>query len=461
MTPERGILTSLTPHVGVIALGDKELTLTSTAVGYSRLRDLGQFMLVPKLSFTLLSVPELDRQGLGSMFENGRVLVTRGSLVILEGTLRRGLYYLDPFYVDMLSREVSEQPGGSTERHALSARPEAYLTSSWESPSPDLPQEERNIKFAVKHGLFSGCPVTFEQIKDLSLHLCAVCAMGRMHAFKRGKKNDKVRYKPLECIAVDFKGPFSTLSIQANRGFYLVSDHRTGAVWGYPCKNKNEDTLLKILQHFFNMVKTYPCPSRPRVFHCDDDSVENGELITTYLEELGLRLHVSAPHVHHQNGQVERAVQSTLDKARTLLIGGGAPLKFWDYAVVLATYVLMRTPTLKNLKTPLEILTGTVPNIGNLVPFFRPGLYHVTREERHSTWDAKALPCRFLGYDDNLQSCYKIYCLKTRRVLSRKDCIFDPAQVYHYSTEVLEQRNQDQHLIEFDDPDLEVHDGQL
>eukprot|EP01034_Spumella_vulgaris_P034656 gene34656-biopygen29504 len=266
-------------------------------------------------------------------------------------------------------------------------------------------------------------------ILDLSRFICGdlelpvkICCdnksakmMGRMHAFKRRRQNDLVRYNPLECIAVDWKGPFSTLTIHMNRGFYLISDHRSGAIWTYPSKNKNEVTLLKILKHFFRMVQSYSCPSRPKIFHCDDDSVENGGLISSYLLGLGLEMHVSPPYVHHQNGQVERAVQTTLDKARTLLIGGGAPSKFWDYATQLATYLLMRTPNEKNDKTPLQTLTGVVPDMQRLVPFFCPGLYHVTREERHSTWDAKALPCRFLGYDDNLQSCYKIYCVKTRR----------------------------------------------
>eukprot|EP01034_Spumella_vulgaris_P047253 gene47253-biopygen4350 len=254
------------------------------------------------------------------------------------------------------------------------------------------------IKFGVKNGLFSGCPYTHEQIKDLTLHLCAVCAMGKMRAANRVNQKDRVRYQPMECIAVDWKGPFSALSFHKNRGFYLVSDHRSGAMWSYPSKNKNEETLFKILKHFFGMAKAYPFQTR--IFHCDDDSVETGGLISNYVVSLGLSMHVSPPHVHHQNGQVERAVQSTLDKARTLLVGGGAPRQFWDYAVLMATYLLMRSPNQKNPKTPLETLTGVVPDIGRLVPFFCPGLYHVTREERHSTWDAKALPCRFLGYDD-------------------------------------------------------------
>eukprot|EP01034_Spumella_vulgaris_P047502 gene47502-biopygen35191 len=315
---------------------------------------------------------------------------------------------------------------------------------------------ENHIKYVVKNNLFTGCPCTYEDIKYLRLHLCATCQMGRMRASNRKKRDDRTRYSPLECIAVDYKGPFSTLTIHSNRGFYLINDHRSQAVWSYPCKNKNEETLFKILEHFFSMINEYPF--RARIFHCDDDSVENGGLISRYLLSLGLEMHVSPPHVPHQNGQIERAMQTTLDKARTLMIGGGASHRFWDYAVVMATYILMRTPNLKNLKTPLETLTGIVPDMQRLIPFFCPGLYHVTREERHSSWDPKALPCRFLGYDDKLQSCYKIFCLQTMRVLSRKDCIWDPSQVHHLASELLEQRDENEHFIEFDNPDLEADD---
>eukprot|EP01034_Spumella_vulgaris_P047455 gene47455-biopygen27353 len=145
---------------------------------------------------------------------------------------------------------------------------------------------EKNIKFAIKNGLLVGCEFTYDQIKELPMHFCVTCSMDRMHAFKRKRNHDQNRYEPLECIAVDFKGPFSTLTFHSNRGFYLISDHRSGGVWSYPCKNKNEETLLKILEHFFSMVNGYPF--RSRIFHCDDDSVENGDLISSYIQGLGM-----------------------------------------------------------------------------------------------------------------------------------------------------------------------------
>eukprot|EP01034_Spumella_vulgaris_P047254 gene47254-biopygen4416 len=119
----------------------------------------------------------------------------------------------------------------------------------------------------------------------------------------------------------------------------------------------------------------------------------------------------------------------------------------------MAIYILMRTPNQKNPQTPLETLTGIVPDMQRLTPFFCPGLYHVIREERHSSCDLKVLRqtfCRFLGYDDKLQSCVKIFC------------IWDSSQVHHLASELLEQRDENEHFIEFDNPDLEADaDGNL
>eukprot|EP01034_Spumella_vulgaris_P047497 gene47497-biopygen34856 len=294
---------------------------------------------------------------------------------------------------------------------------------------------ETNIKYAVRNGLYADCPITWDHIKDLKLRTCYTCQMGRMKAFSRNPQGDSKRYEPMECIGVDYKGPISTRTIHQNRGFYLLSDHRSNAVWSYPCRLKGEDTLFKILEHFFSLALLYRDYS-VKILRCDDDTVENSELITRYVAGMGIKMHVSSPHVPSQNGQIERAMQTVLDKARTLLIAGGAPRKFWDYAIHMAVYLIMRTPNAKNIKTPLEILTG--------VPFFCPGMYHVTRGERRSTFDPKALPCRFLGYDENLGECYKILCVSTQRILDRKDCS------YHK-----------QHLIEFENPELEDDQGKL
>jgi hypothetical protein len=63
---------------------------------------------------------------------------------------------------------------------------------------------EAKIKH-VRHNLYAGCPITYDQIKDLKLRTCFTCQMGRMRASNRNKALHQ-DYKPLECLAVDYKG---------------------------------------------------------------------------------------------------------------------------------------------------------------------------------------------------------------------------------------------------------------
>jgi hypothetical protein len=138
-----------------------------------------------------------------------------------------------------------------------------------------------------------------------------------------------------------------------------------------------------------------------------------------------LNLRFSAPYAHHQNGQVERAMQTVMDTTRTLLAASRAPKKYWDYALQLATYLIIRTPNSTNPMTPFKILTGEPPDMSRFVPFFAPGVYPLTKEERHSTWDYKAKLCRMLGYDEISRDCYKILIIPDDKIISRKDVIFD------------------------------------
>ena len=118
--------------------------------------------------------------------------------------------------------------------------------------------------------------------------------------------------------------------------------------------------------------------------------------------------------------------------ARTMMSVYDTPLHFWDWAVKSAVYVINRMPssTLGG-KTPLEIATNKTVDISNLVPFYAPGLYYVTRDERIAnnkkgyTWAHKAIECRLLGYDENGKNNYAIWVPSMRKVIIRHDVMFD------------------------------------
>jgi hypothetical protein len=127
----------------------------------------------------------------------------------------------------------------------------------------------------------------------------------------------------------------------------------------------------------------------------NSDSVATSNKIINWLHDNNIRITLSAPYRHEQNGQIERDVQYVMDKARTLMMSYDVPRMFWEYAVKMACWYINRSPTsrLHNM-TPLECAIGIKPNLNDMIPFYCPGICHITNPERRGAYDGKGRPCR-------------------------------------------------------------------
>jgi hypothetical protein len=235
-------------------------------------------------------------------------------------------------------------------------------------------------------------------------------------------------YEPFQKIAIDYKGPFPIMTTRKYDGYYLISDYATNIVKPYFNNSKGSMVMIKNLESFKQEFAT-PRNFKIKILQCDFDTVSLSEKVKFWLVTNAIKLQSSAPYSHSQNGQIERDIQNVMDKARTLMAAGGVPNKYWDYAVQTACYIINRSPTAHSDKTPWELATGEVPDISHFVPFYSVGVYHVTKEERmrqgSAAWKPKAVKCRMLGYDDQCKNTYLVLDITSRKVVSRKDCIFD------------------------------------
>ena len=115
MTPLRDVLVNVIPCEGSVSLGDMSVKLEIKGRGHSRMPGLGPFRWVPKLSFSLISVPALDRIGCRTVIYDGDITVMHRGVIILEGKLKNGLYHLNSEYVEQLTSDedsdtVEEMP---------------------------------------------------------------------------------------------------------------------------------------------------------------------------------------------------------------------------------------------------------------------------------------------------------------------------------------------------------------
>jgi hypothetical protein len=304
------------------------------------------------------------------------------------------------------------KPGAKVRFGSLEDNPLTQIHKKWGHLS------ESRIKLAYRKHLVNDSQFTYDDIKNLSLPTCRDCMMGRMSAAAKKPTTDHP-WKTFEKIACDYKGPFKKSIWNGYTGYYLFSDYHSDYVWAYPVKRK--DQQLEALQAFWR--EHVECQRKEVqkemmvVFQSDMNTITRSSTVRRWLNEHKVRLQFSTPYKKSENGQIERDVRNVMDKARTLLASYDVPGWFWWYAIKHAVWLINRSPTSNNSnKSPIEIVYDVKPSVDEMIPFYCPGFYHITKEEREprADWKAKAKSCRFLGYSDESKG-YIIYDIGSKK----------------------------------------------
>ena len=434
MIPDsKELIMNYTPINGFVTLGSNNFKLP--IVGKGTLNLLNDVIYVPGLKFGLISISYFDRMGYQIKIHSGLIrIVDRNDNVILSGYLHScNLYFLDRLYYEIILNISSLVSHNSNTMSISCEECMNYIDVTNDESLETLHRRWGHIgtgklRAAYKNNAVVGLKRKYEDIKNDILKTCPSCLKGSMKASRvsEGEKDNTLKWKPLEKIAIDYKGDFPIRSVHGYYGFFLLCDYNSGYVYAHMVNSKRK--MIEALSTFKNGVVMFH-NGNWKILQSDYDSVINSEKVKSWLLNNKIKLQLSAPYLHYQNGMVERQIQNVMDKARTLMIEYNVPPKYWEYAIVTACYYLNRTPNRNNTSTPYELVTGTKPDVSHFVPFFCPGYYHVSVEERHQlrnrSWTPKAEPCRMLGYDEKSKDCYIVLNTRTRRIVSRMNCVFD------------------------------------
>jgi hypothetical protein len=195
--------------------------------------------------------------------------------------------------------------------------------------------------------------------------VCETCAMGKQtrRTFETSI-NPHSKY-PLDLVHIDIV----VLNIRSrlNEKYALaLTDDMSSAKFVFPLEKKS-DAVVKLKEWL-------PWAQRmtDRKLKCirSDNAQEfiQGNM-QKFLSSIAVEQQVTQAYEHEQNGKIERAIRTLLEKARCMLLESGLPKAYWRDAITAAAFVANRSPV-KGLKmTPIELFTGIKPTITKIRVF--------------------------------------------------------------------------------------------
>jgi len=184
-------------------------------------------------------------------------------------------------------------------------------------------------------------------------------------------------------------------------------------------KDEAVDALLECIQMYKTQRGSYV-----QTIQADNGGEFTSNYLKNELKKKGITLQMTIPYTSQQNGVAERMNRTLVDRARTMMIEAGLATKYWQHAMSTAAHVTNRIPSAANgHRSPYELWTGQLPELGHLRVFGCRAYVHVP-DERRRKFDAKAVAGIFLGYATG-QKGYVVQDSETGKILTSRDVTFD------------------------------------
>jgi len=336
--------------------------------------------------------------------------------VLFRGTLKNGLYQLDPTFV------LVESPAVPHSSIAVSSSKSSRPSSSFVFCSEGCNNSQNNCNKSsmqvscstdkicqqwharLGHPSFS---VLKQILKKISIPCSSTdlpfydsCKLGKLHQLPFAQCQITATH-PLELVYSDLWGPAPMLSVEGYRYYIVFVDAYTRHTWLYPMQLKSE--ALSIFKTFHKFAKLQ------YQFKLKTLQTDNGgefKAFLPYLHIYGIQSRFSCPYTHQQNGVAERKHRHIAEMGLTLLAHAHMPLKYWVEAFQITVYIinLLAASPLRFL-TPFEKLYHKQPKYMHLQPFGCACFPYLRLYSKHK-FNFHSSKCVFLGYN-HVQAGYK------------------------------------------------------
>jgi histone deacetylase 1/2 len=248
-------------------------------------------------------------------------------------------------------------------------------------------------------------------------YVCDSCQLAKSHQLPY-PISSSVSTVPLEQVFSDVWGP-APLSMGKHAYYVSFIDDFSNFTWIYLLKKRSD-----VYQVFLNFQQYVERKFDRKIITMQTDWGGEYEKLNSFFQKVGISHHVSCPHAHQQNGSAERKHRHIVEVGLALLANASMPLKYWDEAFLIATFLINWLPNkVLNFGTPTECLLQVTPNYDALRTFgcacwpnLRP--YNKQKLAFCST------RCVFLGYSP-LHKGVKCLDVSSGRIYISRDVVFD------------------------------------
>eukprot|EP00041_Stephanoeca_diplocostata_P032891 m.1068730 g.1068730 ORF g.1068730 m.1068730 type:complete len:1436 (+) comp24226_c0_seq4:346-4653(+) len=199
---------------------------------------------------------------------------------------------------------------------------------------------------------------------------CDVCS--RVNAMRRTQYKTAPGFRPDRpgvVMATDYIGPFPA-AYGGYDGAIVFVDAFSKATFVYCVRDRTADTFLTVFAQmqldagFRAGQDSYG----PLVMQSDTDKVIWSSAVQEVFLKAGIRTRSSPPHVHEQNGLVERHIRTLKKSTRALLLDSKLPPEFWPYALQHAALLLRLSSSRPDGITPYQLHFDIQPDIDAMIP---------------------------------------------------------------------------------------------
>lgn len=278
-----------------------------------------------------------------------------------------------------------------------------------------------NMARMVTGDMVTGMDVPAAACKAAQSLLCPPCVLAKQPR-SSFPVSHSISTAPLQLVHMDVCGPIEQASLGGNRYFATFLDDYSKLAVIRPLSHKSHvcDTIKQVLP-----LLEAISGQAVKVVRSDRGGEYVNKDLSDYLAGRGIQHQLTAPYTPEQNGSAERLNRTLVEKVRAMLHDASVDKKLWAEALLCANYVRNRSPVSGMHATPLELFSGTKPNISHLKIFGCTAYAHVPKQLRQKL-DAVAVKGVMVGYEQSTKG-YRIYVPATGKVVVSASVVFDEA----------------------------------